>query len=118
MKLFNTKSIIVTLLLMGCCAQPIYAQAWVKSTSKGVKKLGEKVIKKATTKEAQKAVQKGTSKAGSSVSNSAAKAGTAASQHVHEVTCTSCRGNGTIYYNGFLYKCSTCNGRGKVLAYK
>ena len=117
MKSLKTKIAIVLVVIMGCCAQPIYAQAWKKTAAKEATQVAKKVFKKQGAKQAQKAAQKGASKAGSSVSSSATRAGAAATQHVHEVTCSGCSGNGFVYYNGYRYTCSQCGGKGKIIVY-
>jgi DnaJ-class molecular chaperone len=114
-KLKKTILLAVSALLLS--ASPVNAQGWVKAG-------------KSAAKVAQKALGKGGSKTVKTVSKQAGKRATTtttttttgaaaarAAQQV-KVTCTTCKGYGYYYYNGYKYTCSTCNGSGYKITYR
>lgn len=121
MKSIKTKVAILLVVILGCCSQPMSAQAWRKVVTKEGKAVVEKLVKSGSAKKAEKAAaekaaQKAAQRSGSAAQD-AARAGAVTTQHVHSVTCPTCRGNKTVYINGYLYTCPKCNGKGTVLQY-
>lgn len=125
MKSIKIKVAILLVVILGCCSQPMSAQAWKPVVTKEGKAVVEKLIKSGSAKKvekaaaekaAEKAAQKAAQRSGSAAQD-AARAGAVTTQHVHSVTCPTCRGNKTVHINGYLYTCPKCNGKGTVLQY-
>lgn len=111
------KTILLAVSALCLCVSPVNAQGWVKA-GKSAAKIAEKALKSnggKTVKNVSKETGKRATTTTTTTSTGAAAAH--AAQQV-KVTCTTCKGYGYYYYNGYKYTCGTCNGYGYKISYR
>lgn len=109
------KSILLAVSALLLSVSPINAQGWVKAG-----KSAAKVAQKALGKGGSKTVKTVSTQAGKRATTTTTTTGAAAARAAQQVkiTCTTCKGYGYYYYNGYKYTCSTCNGYGYKITYR
>ena len=116
----RTLFLVVSALILS--SVPASAQ-WVKAgkaaakvAEKAMSKNGSKVVK-SVTKPAAKTTTTTTNTNTYRYYRNASPSAAYAPRYV-KVTCSVCKGNGFYYYNGYKYKCATCNGQGYKWVYR
>lgn len=96
---------------------PVNAQGWVKA-GKSAAKVAQKALGKGGSKTVQTVSKQAGKRATTTTTTTTTGAAAARAAQQVKVTCTTCKGYGYYYYNGYKFTCGTCNGTGYKIQYR
>ena len=111
------KTFLLTASILLLSTNSVNAQNWVK-TGKSAARWAERALSKGSSKTIKNASRTG--KRATTSTTTTTTTGTSAARAMQrvKVTCTACKGYGYYYYNGYKYRCSSCNGLGYKITYR
>ena len=96
---------------------PVNAQGWVKA-GKSAAKVAQKALGKGGSKTVKTVYKQAGKRATTTTTTTTTGAAAARAAQQVKVTCTTCKGYGYYYYNGYKFTCGTCNGTGYKIQYR
>lgn len=96
---------------------PVNAQGWVKA-GKSAAKVAQKALGKGGSKTVKNVSKQAGKRATTTTTTTTTGAAAARAAQQVKVTCTTCKGYGYYYYNGYKFTCGTCNGTGYKIQYR
>ena len=110
------KTVLLTASILLLSTSSVNAQNWVKA-GRSAARVAERALSKGGAKTIKKVSRQAGKRATTTTTTTTGAAAARAMQRV-KITCTTCKGYGYYYYNGYKYRCGSCNGLGYKITYR